>query len=488
MPHPKVKIADNSGNEVAVTSNALDVNIAGGTADIDIGDVSLLLGGTAASVNTGAIGAQTLRVTLATGDWNQTASTALQTSANSRNSSLVAIDTSLNNIETYIGQSLVLTGGQYAEGNANTTAIVRNDTLASLVTDDNDYAPLQVNASGALYIDVAGGGVLESAVDGLETNTTDIPNVIGTNGDPGPTKCISIGATNIDGTISELMCTSGKLNIIGDVSLSATDNAVLDAMVVDLAAIEALLTTIDVDTGNAQGYLSNISGATYVDDANWGDGTSKHMLVGGLYQSSMQSVTDGDVGPFQIDSNGLLKVALSATDNAVLDAIDTVLDTIKVDTEAIETAVELIGGAIYQDDADFSINNNSGIAVMGFAGENAITSGDVGVIIVDDAGQVRTVNNLGHLDTFVMIDVDNTGEQLSATIGVDSNCIEMFFQADESNSGYVMVGDSDVADNRGMKLNPGDTLILNVIDTRSIYLWGSAANQNVRCMITKSTL
>jgi len=40
MPHPKVKIADNSGNEVAVTSNALDVNIAGGTS-IDIGDVEI---------------------------------------------------------------------------------------------------------------------------------------------------------------------------------------------------------------------------------------------------------------------------------------------------------------------------------------------------------------------------------------------------------------------------------------------------------------
>ena len=40
MPHPKVKIADNSGNEVAVTSNALDVNIAGG-AFIDIGDVEI---------------------------------------------------------------------------------------------------------------------------------------------------------------------------------------------------------------------------------------------------------------------------------------------------------------------------------------------------------------------------------------------------------------------------------------------------------------
>ena len=40
MPHPKVKISDNSGNEVAVTSNALDVNIAGG-ASIDIGDVEV---------------------------------------------------------------------------------------------------------------------------------------------------------------------------------------------------------------------------------------------------------------------------------------------------------------------------------------------------------------------------------------------------------------------------------------------------------------
>ena len=40
MAHPKVKIADNSGNEVAVTSNALDVNIAGG-ASIDIGDVEV---------------------------------------------------------------------------------------------------------------------------------------------------------------------------------------------------------------------------------------------------------------------------------------------------------------------------------------------------------------------------------------------------------------------------------------------------------------
>ena len=41
MAYPRIKLSDNSGNEVAVTSNALDVNIAGG-ATIDIGDVEIL--------------------------------------------------------------------------------------------------------------------------------------------------------------------------------------------------------------------------------------------------------------------------------------------------------------------------------------------------------------------------------------------------------------------------------------------------------------
>ena len=88
----------------------------------------------------------------------------------------------------------------------------------------------------------------------------------------------------------------------------------------------------------------------YVDDADWSDGSSKHTLVGGLYQSSPQSITDGDVGPFQVDVNGRLGVALSPTDNAVLDAmvvdlaamevlltgIDADTDAIKIDAAAIE--------------------------------------------------------------------------------------------------------------------------------------------------------
>ena len=90
--------------------------------------------------------------------------------------------------------------------------------------------------------------------------------------------------------------------------------------------------------------------------------------------------------------------------------------------------------------------------------------------------------------SFPMLDIDNGAELLSgvdsAVIGVISNCVEIFLQADESNSGYIMVGDDNVTDNRGMKLNPGDTIILNANDTRMIGVWASADNQNLRCMIT----
>ena len=61
MPHPKVKISDDSGNTVDVTSNALDVNIAGG-ATIDIGDVEILGHSTIGHGNNDAVSDTTAEV------------------------------------------------------------------------------------------------------------------------------------------------------------------------------------------------------------------------------------------------------------------------------------------------------------------------------------------------------------------------------------------------------------------------------------------
>ena len=65
MPHPKVKIADNSGNEVAITSNALDVNIAGG-ASIDIGDVEVKGHASLDEGNNASIGTSATQLTAST--------------------------------------------------------------------------------------------------------------------------------------------------------------------------------------------------------------------------------------------------------------------------------------------------------------------------------------------------------------------------------------------------------------------------------------
>ncbi len=154
------------------------------------------------------------------------------------------------------------------------------------------------------------------------------------------------------------------------------------------------------------------------------------------------------------------------------------------------TGVLTVDGTVAEDSA--SSSGEKGIHVIAVRRDQPTSGvgadGDYASLSVDYSGGLYTRElSTYDLDSFAMIDVDNTDEMLSATIGVFTNCHEIFLQADEDNSGYVMVGDADVADNRGMKLNPGDTIILNMNDTRGVYLWGSAADQNVRCIIKTRT-
>jgi len=163
----------------------------------------------------------------------------------------------------------IISGAEYAEDSQHTDLDtgnfvlgVRNDTLAALGGTDGDYVPFQMNASGALYVEIATGGGED---------------------------------------------------------------------------------------------------AVYVDDADWTNSSSKHMLVGGLYQSSPQSITDGDTGPLQVNANGNLIVDLSATDNAVLDAM-------VVDLAAIEALIITLDGV--QDSAltklgEIETTNNANQVLLG---------------------------------------------------------------------------------------------------------------------------
>jgi hypothetical protein len=182
-------------------------------------------------------------------------------------------------------------------------ATVQRVTIA---TDDNavtDLATLAGAVSGTeMQVDIVSGTVTAnlSATDNAVLDTIDA--VLDT-----------INAKLVTGTV------------IGDVNLGATDNAVLDAIAASTAATEAAVEgTLTVGShavtnagtfatqvdGDALTALQLIDDAVYADDADWTDTTSKHMLVGGLFQSTEQTITDGDVGPLSVDTNGRLKVSI----------------------------------------------------------------------------------------------------------------------------------------------------------------------------------
>ena len=139
----------------------------------------------------------------------------------------------------------------YSETSSKGTGMgaVRNDVLAALANTDNEWAPLQVNASGALYIDVAGGGVLESAVDGIEgllttidSDTNDIKTAteligtaVGTDGSTGPAKVMSVGGTDGSGNVQEIAVDSSG-NVQVDLVSAAVTNAGTFAVQADLGS------------------------------------------------------------------------------------------------------------------------------------------------------------------------------------------------------------------------------------------------------------
>ena len=161
---------------------------------------------------------------------------------------------------------------------------------------------------------------LRKAIDKIDINTDGLELSIGGKYDSSGNR--GGGLTNGD-------IVPVSLNVNGEsiVALSAIDNAVLDAMVTDLAAMEVLLTAANVDHAANEVLLTGIANNT---GASTPAGTN---IIGSVLAIS-QALPAG--------SNTIGTVNLSATDNAVLDTIDAVLDTIKVDTEAIETAVEAV--------------------------------------------------------------------------------------------------------------------------------------------------
>ena len=234
-------------------------------------------------------------------------------------------------------------------------------------------------------------------------------------------------------------------------------------------------------------------------------------------------IADDDGNVADVQSNRLdVNAFLSTTDNTVLDNIKSALDTIKVDTEAIETAVE---GTLTTSTAITSIIPGTGALKLGKQEDVAHSSGDLGVQMLAvrksspadlsnadgdyeplqlDEGRLWTSTIVtsvptptgGTVHSYTRFNAAETATAISdGTNGINesvTDCKEIIIQPDPANSGYIRVGGVagvvsgvPVSTLNGIRLDAGDTLVLQASSTDAVLIDGSAASQRIYVMLVR---
>ena len=276
----------------------------------------------------------------------------------------------------------IVAGAEYAEDSGHTSADtgnfvlgVRNDTLAALGGTDGDYVPFQMNSSGALFIDIADGGQLDTIIDTLETTLTAIETdqaaievlLTGIDADTNAIKtAVQIIDDWDDSNYANVNANIAGTDIVGGAGsvASGVQRGTLasdDPAVVDLAAIEVLLTAANVDHAANEVLLGTIDADT--------NAIKGH--VDGI--ETLITSTNSKIDTFDAVLDNIL------TKNTEIDAV---LDTIKTDTQEIEEAVETIEGAVSGSEmqVDVVASLPAGSAAIGkLAANSGVDIGDVDV-------------------------------------------------------------------------------------------------------------
>ena len=252
----------------------------------------------------------------------------------------------------------IVAGAEYAEDSGHTTEDtgqfvlgVRNDTLGTLGGTNGDYVPFQMNASGALYVEVASSSVDDSIfVDNAGfTLTTSKVNVAGgvyQSSTPGTLNDNDAGAILLNSTAGqmvELMASSAAIGSVSVSNLLADGHAVtIDNLASNEVYVRGSGTAGTADAGvvTVQGIASGtaqpVSGTFWQTTqpvsgtvtANAGSGTLAvslaaaievvgdvaedaavsgfPVLTGGRYDATQRTLDDGDVGALALDPSGAL--------------------------------------------------------------------------------------------------------------------------------------------------------------------------------------
>ena len=212
---------------------------------------------------------------------------------------------------------------QSAQGTTDTgvaALVVRNDTLADLSGADGDYSPLQVNASGALYI-------VQSAA--LPTGSNAIGKLAANSG-------VDIG----DVDVTSLPSIPSGSNNIGSVGLESGTNAIGKLVAnsgVDIGDVD--VTSVIPGTG-----ATNLGKA--IQSAQGTTDTGVPALVVRNDTLADLAGSDHDYAPLQVNASGALYVEVKTSGLPSGAATEAKQDTIETTLTAIETDADTIAGAV----------------------------------------------------------------------------------------------------------------------------------------------
>lgn len=336
----------------------------------------------------------------------------------------------------------VLSGGgagtQHTEDSVHSTGAegslslaVRNDSASSLCGTDGDYCPLNTDSTGALRVTSSGGGG-----GGTEYTTND----------------------------------AAPTNPVGGTIVAERDDA---------------LSTLSEVAGDWTNARATAEGALWTQDANsdaiLSDTNSLAGTVSGselqvdIVSSAAVPVTD-NAGSLTVD--GTVTSNLSATDNAVLDSIDTDLTTLAGAVSGSEIQVDIVsgggGGTQFNEDtahttADagtqtLTVRQDTPAALSGTSGDyQPLITGNAGHLWVYDANSDDMASSLSNMETAL----DYGGEKGS---GVELNALRVTIASDstgllsvDDNGGSLTV-DGTLTCNAGTNLNTSALALDSSVD------------------------
>ena len=205
--------------------------------------------------------------------------------------------------------------------------------------------------------------------------------------------------------------------------------------------------------------MTNIAGAVYADGDGWTDGMSSHMLAGGIYQASPQTIADDDSAPVQLTVNGYQIVTVNGTVTVVSGTHDNLKANATVQMQDADvTAAAPLQVQLGDGTTQVTVDTTSGgllVAMYDTSGNPILNSTAVlGTDTYSEASTVGTVvGAVRNDDLATLADTDNETAPL---------------QVDAEGALYVNDTESEVKRDSGVAAGSGADQMIAAVGSRYI--------------------